>query len=205
MQFVLEKGLGLDVGREMQRRVFDPLGMPDTSLIWRADFAGRAADGWTIDGTPEPHDDRGSVRAAGSMDMSIADAAQLAAGLVRGDRLSAPAHADFIRPQLHITTKTQFPTPQAALPPEEQRADLHAGLGMVVFDGPQGRGFMKGGHNDSTGNMMVCLQQSKRCVVVLGNDLRAEPAIPWLIDFVLGPNGAPWAWEYSERPFWKPD
>ena len=204
LQFVLERGLGLDVGREMQTRLFDPLGMKDTSLIWRDDFAGRAADGWTIEGNPEPHDDRGRVRAAGSMDTTIADMAKLAAGLVRGERLSPAARAGFVKPQLHITTPSQFPTLQEPLPAEQQRADLYAGLGVVVFDGPQGPGFMKGGHNDSTGNMMVCLEASKRCVVVLGNDLRAEAAIPWLIDFVLGPAGIPWNWEYGDAPFWKP-
>jgi CubicO group peptidase (beta-lactamase class C family) len=63
LQFVLDRGLGLDVGAEMQNRVFGPLGMKNTSLIWRDDFAGHTADGWTIDGEPVTHDDRSAVRA----------------------------------------------------------------------------------------------------------------------------------------------
>ena len=35
LQFVLETGVGLDVGREMQRRVFDRFGMKRTSMTWR--------------------------------------------------------------------------------------------------------------------------------------------------------------------------
>ena len=35
LQFVLEEGLGLDVGREMQRRVFDRFGMKRTAMTWR--------------------------------------------------------------------------------------------------------------------------------------------------------------------------
>src|SRR6185295_10571185 len=46
LQFVLEKGLGLEVGREMQTRVFDPIGMHNTSMTWRPDFAKNLADGW---------------------------------------------------------------------------------------------------------------------------------------------------------------
>ncbi|WP_426806168.1 serine hydrolase, partial [Stenotrophomonas sp. SrG] len=40
LQCVLEQGVGLDVGKEKQRRVFDRLGMTRTSMTWRADFAG---------------------------------------------------------------------------------------------------------------------------------------------------------------------
>ena len=39
LQFVIERGLGLDVGVEMQRRVFDRFGMKNTSMIWRPVFA----------------------------------------------------------------------------------------------------------------------------------------------------------------------
>jgi CubicO group peptidase (beta-lactamase class C family) len=204
LQFVLEKGLGLDVGQELQRRIFDPLGMKNTSLIWRDDFKGRTADGWTIEGRPEPHDDRSRVRAAGSMDTTIDDMALLTVSLVNGDRLSAKAYADFLRPQLHITTKSQFPTPQKPLPAGEQRADLYAALGPLVFEGPQGKGFVRGGHNDSTGNMITCLENGKRCVVILGNDLRAEAAIPYLTDFILGETNAPWDFMFGDLKLWKP-
>ena len=83
-------------------------------------------------------------------------------------------------------------------------ADTNAQEGVIVFDGPQGRGFFKGGHNDSTGNMLVCLKARQRCVVVLGNDLRAERAIPYLTDFILGDAGVPWSWEYGKVQFWRP-
>lgn len=73
-----------------------------------------------------------------------------------------------------------------------------------MFDGPQGRGFMKGGHNDSTGNMMVCIERGRRCVVLLSNDVRSEAAFPRLVAFVLGETGAPWRWEYGDMRFWTP-
>ena len=68
LQFVIERGLGLDLGAEMQRRVFDRFGMANTRMMWRADFAKNLADGWRDDGSIEPHDERSKVRAAGSMD-----------------------------------------------------------------------------------------------------------------------------------------
>jgi len=202
LQFVLERGRGLDVGREMQRRVFDRFGMTRTSMMWRADFAPNLADGFDAKGKVEPHDERGRVRAAGSMDTTIADFARFAAGYVRGDGLSPATRADLTRPQLAITTASQFPTLQPELPPGQRRPDLSAGLGVVVFDGPQGRGFLKGGHDDTTGNIWVCVERGHDCVVLLSNDVRAEAAYPRLTRFILGETGAPWRWEYGDMTFW---
>jgi CubicO group peptidase (beta-lactamase class C family) len=129
LQFVLERGIGLDVGREMQRRVFDRFGMRNTSMIWRPDFRANLADGWDMQGKIEPHDERSRVRAAGSMDTTIEDFARFAAAFARGEGLPAAARAEIIRPQLAITTRTQFPTLQPELPVAERRPDLAAGPG----------------------------------------------------------------------------
>lgn len=197
IQFMLERGLGLDMGERMQTGVFDPLGMTRTSLMWRPDFAENLADGWKLDGTVEPHDERSKVRVAGSMDTTITDMSRFAAALVRGDGLSPASRAELARPQLPITTASQFPTFQDELPAGQRRPDLQAGLGVVTFTGPQGPGFFKGGHNDSTGNTMVCVERGKRCIVILSNDVRAEPGFAELVRTVLGDTGVPYGWEYG--------
>jgi len=138
------------------------------------------------------------VRAAGSMDTTIRDMARLAAGYVRGEGLSTRGRAELTRPHLPITTATQFPSLQPELPPERRLRGVAAGLGVIVFDGPQGPGFYKGGHNDSTGNTWVCVERTKDCVVILANDVRAEPAFPRLVRELLGDTGVPWQWEYGE-------
>ncbi|QMW22419.1 serine hydrolase domain-containing protein [Sandaracinobacteroides saxicola] len=191
LQFVLEAGLGLDVGTEMQRRLFAPAGAGRTAMMWRADFADNLADGWKADGQPEPHDERSKVRAAGSLDSSIADLAAITARLVRRQG------AALFEPQRPITSRSQFPSLQPEAPVGERWPGLAAGLGVVTFTGPQGRGFFKGGHNDSTGNMLVCLERRLRCVLILSNDVRAEPAFPRLTRAALGETGLRWAWEYG--------
>ena len=202
LQFVIERGLGLDVGELMQRRVFDRFGMRNTSMIWRENFQPHLADGWRIDGTPEPHDERSTVRAAGSMDTTIADMARFVAGYMRGEGLSKASRVELVKAQLAITSASQFPVLQAELEPAQRRVDLQAGLGVVTFNGPLGHAFMKGGHNPWTANTLVCVERGQRCVVILANDVRAEPAFPALVKFVLGENAAPWRWEYGEMDFW---
>lgn len=202
LQFVLERGLGLDTGRELQQRVFEPLQMHSTSLRWREDVSRNLADGWRADGTPEPHDARSTVRAAGSMDTTIDDLARFAAALISGSLLSADSAQAMTHPQLPITTRTQFPTLQPDVPAAQRGDAIAAGLGVIVFEGPQGPGFFKGGHNDSTGNTLVCVQRGRRCALLLANDVRAEAAFPYLVRAVLGETGVPSRWEYGDLDLW---
>jgi len=101
--------------------------------------------------------------------------------------------------QLHIGTATQFPNFAPDLPAERQRKDLFAGLGLIVFDGPQGRGFFKGGHDEQTANTMVCIKKGRRCALILSNDVRAEAGFAELVRFLLGETGVPYEWEYGDR------
>ena len=72
-------------------------------------------------------------------------------------------------------------------------------LGVIVFDGPQGPGFYKGGHDGQTANTMVCLEHSQRCVVILANDVRAEAGFARLVQYILGDTGVPYNWEYGDQ------
>ncbi len=200
LQFAFEADGDVKVGDAIAADLFAPLGLMDVGLMWRPEFAANLADGWTETGAVEPHDERSRVRMAGSMDVSIGDMAQLAAAMVRGFGLSPVMRAEFARGSMAITTRSQFPSlqPEAS---EAERFDIHAGLGVIAFSGPQGAGWFKGGHNDSTANMMVCLEAVQRCVVVMANDVRAERRFPKLIDALLGPTGVPWRWEYPDADY----
>ncbi|MGD0758030.1 MAG: hypothetical protein ABR921_03920 [Candidatus Sulfotelmatobacter sp.] len=133
------------------------------------------------------------------MNTTISDLAKFAAALVRDDGLSAASRAEMTKPSLHITTAHQFPLFLPDLPVSEQRKDLFAGLGEVVFDGPQGHCFFKGGHDGQTANTLVCIEASQRCVLVLSNDVRSEAAFAKLVAFILGDTGVPYDWEYGDH------
>jgi hypothetical protein len=133
------------------------------------------------------------------MDTTISDLARFAAALVGGWGLSPVSRAELVKPQLAIATKSEFPPFQEDLPVEQRRKDLAAGLGVVVFDGPQGHGFFKGGHNGTTANTLVCLERGKRAVLILSNDVRAEAGFADLVRFILGETGVPYDWEYGDH------
>lgn len=203
LQFVVEhgrkeQGLGLDVG-DLTKANFDRLGMTRTSLLWKNGQDPNVADGWNDQGQPQPHDKRSKVRAAGSMNTTISDLSKFTAALVRGDGLSPASRAELTKPSLHITTASLFPLFLPDVPLAQQREDLYAGLGVVVFEGPQGHGFYKGGHDGQTANTMVCIEASQRCVLILSNDVRSEAGFAELVRFILGDTGVPYDWEYADH------
>jgi CubicO group peptidase (beta-lactamase class C family) len=203
LQFTIEqgsrsRGLGLDV-KALTDAIFATMDMRRTSLQWREDFRDNLADGWNDRGEPQEHDERSNVRVAGSMDTTISDFSKFVAALVCGDGLSSAARAEMVKPSLRIGTAHQFPNLAPDLPEDGQRRDLAAGLGVIVFDGPQGPGFYKGGHDGQTANTFVCLERTRRCVLILANDVRAEARFADLVRFVLGETGVPYDWEYGDQ------
>ena len=92
-----------------------------------------------------------------------------------------------------------FQSSSRICPISEQRKALYAGLGVVVFDGPQGHGFYKGSHDNQTDNTMACIEKSQRCVVILSNDIRSETGFADLVHFILGDTGVPYTWAYARR------
>ena len=57
---------------------------------------------------------------------------------------------------------------------------------------------------DSTQTWPYGLEQGERCVVILSNDVRAEPLFPGIVKFILGETGMPWSWEYGAHDWAKP-
>lgn len=196
-QLVVEESLGIKTGPELQRRFFDPLSMTRTSLTWRDDFQPNFAQGYTVDGENLGHNMQSNVRAAGSMDTTITDLSTWAAALMRGEFLSEAAQEELWSGGIPITSPRQFPTLDNTIEPRNALVDLAAGIGVETWRGLQGRGFLKGGHNEKTDNMLVCLIDADRCVILLSNTAKGDRIFPQIIEMILGDTGFPWHWKYS--------
>ncbi len=116
---------------------------------------------------------------------------------MRGDGLTRASRAEMMRPQVPIMSVHQFPTLVPDTNPANANIGLAAGLGLVTFQDARGPVWFKGGHNEWTGNMVVCVEREQNCLVLLSNDVRAERLYPELVQAVLGETMLPWNWEYE--------
>ena len=206
LQFVIENGKGIDVGTLMQDRLFKPFGMTRTSMTWRDDFAANNTVGYDMDGKAIEHKQRGSVRATGSMDTTIHDYANLVAAMVRGDGLSKATYATWLKPVVRIHSVQQFPTMGAPDSNDNDSISLGYAMGVGTFDSPRGPAFFKGGHDDGTNNLALCLARSRDCVLLMSNSSNGESIFPQLIEATLGPVCFPWYWAGYipfDHPEWK--
>lgn len=204
LQFVLENGQGIDVGQLMQERVFDRFGMARTSMTWRDDFAANVALGYGTGGEDLGHRKRGSVRAAGSMDTTPADFARFLAAVSQCKGLSADACRALLAPQVPIDSPQQFPTLAEDRTTAWAGIELAYALGWAVYDTPRGRAFFKGGNDDGTRNLALCVRDGRECVLLLGNSSNAEGIFAALVRDTLGETCLPWYWE-NNIPYDRPE
>ncbi len=194
-QMVLKEGLGLDVNKLMQERVFDRFKMRRTSMLWREDFRPNFARGYDEDGENLGHNMRQSVRAAGSMDTTVADFAAFLAGVLRGEGLSNAARTEMLSAQVRVTAQHQFPTQYPVDTDANEDIQLSYGLGWGLFESAFGPAFFKEGHDDGTNNYALCLDQTRHCILILSNSSNGESIFLYLVDELLGKTGLPWEWE----------
>ncbi len=196
-QLVVEEATGLDTAAELEQRFFGPLGMTRTSLTWRDDFKPNFAHGYSVEGKNLKHNMQSNVRAAGSMDTTLHDLSTWIAALTGGKLISEQSFKELTGASFPIMSRHQFPTLDATPNAANRIIGLAAGVGTVNWTGPQGRAFVKGGHNEKTDNLVVCLLAQKRCLLLMSNTAKGDRIFPQIFEAVLGPTGLPWSWEYA--------
>lgn len=204
LQFVIENGLGIDVGTLMQERVFDRFGMHTSGMTWRDAFATNLAQGYDEAGKPLGHTRRGNVRAAGSMDTTLRDFAAFLAGLAHGEGMDGQARERLLEAPVRIDSLQQFPTLSTETTTDSEAIELAAGLGWTVYRTPEGRAFFKSGHDDGTRNLALCVRDGRDCLLLMSNSSNADGIFPYLIEYKLGPVCFPWYWQ-NYLPYDRPE
>jgi CubicO group peptidase (beta-lactamase class C family) len=194
LQLVVEERAGEPLGVLMQRRVFDRLGMTDTSMVFRPDFEGRAAVEYDADGKPLGHERRARVVAAGSMDTTVHDYAKFMVAVLRGEGLSASSALAMLSPQIAIVSPQEFPAQWPGETDVNRAIGLSYGLGWGLYTSPLGPAFFKEGHSDGTNNIALGFQSARRAVVMLSNSGNGERMFFPAVEALFGKTCLPWFW-----------
>ena len=199
LQLVVEEITGESVGELMQQTIFTPLGMSDTSMIWRENYRETMAYGYTETGESVGHNMQDNARAAGSADTTIADMATFLNTVMSGDGLSRASHQMMLAPQVRIRSEYQFPTPSLTSTSRDDDIQLSYGLGWGLLWTPHGKGFFKEGHTDGWENYMIGFSESGVGIVIMTNSANGESIFPELLERLVGDTYTPEEWERYQR------
>ena len=194
LQYVIEQITQTSFTILMRERVFQPLGMTRTSMVWDSTFAADLAMGHDTSGAMVGHSRRSSPRAAGSADTDIRDMARYMQAMLRGDRLSAAARRTMFSPQIRIRSEHQFPTLDTLTTTRDDGIALSYGIGWGLVRSPHGLGFFKEGSDDITRNHMIGFADRASGMIVMSNSGRGNRIFPGLFAVLLGDCVSPWAW-----------
>jgi CubicO group peptidase (beta-lactamase class C family) len=204
LQFVVETVTGKPLEDLMRERVFGPLGMTRTSMVWQEGFESNYANGYDEYGRSIGPVRRPKADAAGSMQTTLADFALFLEAVMGGKGLDPATRAIMLSPQITIPWKHEFPTLAFESTGANKSIRLSYGLGWGLYWTPYGEAFFKEGHIDGFMNYAVCFDGPKTGLLIMTNSSNGEGIYKELLETLIGNTYTPIEWEgftpYNELP-----
>lgn len=204
LQFVVETITKKPLAELMQVRVFQPLGMTRTSMVWQDRFEDDFADGYDEYGRSLGPERRKQADAAGSMQTTPRDFAQFMMAVTNGKGLSKKTREMMLSPQIQIWSKHQFPTLATDTTDANRSIRLSYGLGWGLYWTPYGKAFFKEGHAEGWRNYAVCFDAKKSGGVIMTNSSNGEGIFKEMLETLLKDTFTPIEWEgytpYNQLP-----
>jgi CubicO group peptidase (beta-lactamase class C family) len=197
VQFVIEQKKGKPLNELMQDAIFGPLGMTQTGLIYKQEFAANVADRYDLNEKFRSETKRFPARGAGSMSTSVDDLGKFTEALLNGKLLNDAALSEMLRPVSQIRSQHEFAiAANEGTGKEAESIGLAYGIGWGLLTKTRfGPAFFKEGHGDGAQNYMICFLRHKDCMIVLTNSDNGELAFKPLFETILGDTVTPWEWE----------
>ncbi len=197
VQFVIEQQKHQSLDQLMQDAFFTPLGMTQTGLIYRTEFAANVADRYDTDEHFRSQTKRFPARAAGSMTTSADDLSRFVIALFSGKILKTGSRKAMLKPFIFLRSQHQFPLKSDEGEGTEAPAvGLAYGVGWGLLTKTRfGPAFFKEGHGDGAQNYMIFFERRQAGMILLTNSDNGELAFRPLLETILGDTVTPWEWE----------
>jgi CubicO group peptidase (beta-lactamase class C family) len=166
LQLVVETITNKPLEELMRERLFQPLGMARTSMVWQERFESDYANGYDECGRLLGPQKRSHADAAGSMLTTVADFATFVQAVMNGKLLRSDMREQMLSPQIQILSKHQFPTFANETTDENTAIRLSYGLAWGLYWTPYGKAFFKEGHDDGWRNYTVCFDIPRTGLVI---------------------------------------
>jgi CubicO group peptidase (beta-lactamase class C family) len=195
LQMIVETVTGKPLEDLMRDRVFQPLGMTRTSMVWQKEFESDYANGYDEYGRSLGPERRPHADAAGSMQTTLRDFTKVVLAVRNSKGLQKQTRELMLSPQIQIFSKHEFPTMENETTDENKSIRLSYGLGWGLYWAPYGRAFFKEGHDEGWRNYTVCFDKLGTGMVILTNSSNGEGIFKDLLETVLGNRYTPIEWE----------
>ncbi len=202
LQFVAEQITRKDLEALAQERVFRPLGMTNSTYVWRDEYAQNCA----IDVAPiEKMFGPGFLRmpnCAGSLLTTAADYGRFLGAILAGKGLPGRWREEMLRPQTVVAGQRLFGPAVAAAAATESGASPFWCLGWGGFRSDAGGVRFHVGYDspEYENYAVVYLEKGLGLVVLTGGGRGPKSAVPVFVEAVLGPSETPFGWMGYEWP-----
>jgi CubicO group peptidase (beta-lactamase class C family) len=194
LQMVVEEVTGKGLEALARERVFDPLGMTNTSYIWHDRFEENLAVPHDQYERPKRFRKRGQADAAGSMATTAGDYAKILVAILNAEGARKATVAEILRPQIAIRSQSMFGPGAGRDGGDRDDIDLSWGIGWGSFDCEYGRAFFHTGHEGGTQNYNVTFADKGIGVVFLSNSDNFESVARELAEATIGDTYSPFDW-----------
>lgn len=198
-QLIVETVTGQSAAALMDERLFQPLHMTRTSMVWEPRFEDDFANGYDEYGRSLGPEKRSRPDAAGSMQTTLQDYATFLSAIMRKQILNTRTTGEMLSPQIRIRSAHQFPSLATATTTVNDAIRLRYGLGWGLYSSPYGEAFFKEGHDEGWRHLALCFNNGSG-ILILTNSSNGEGIFKPLIDSVLGPTSFPFDCE-SYTPY----
>lgn len=203
-QLVVETVTGKSLQTLMDEKLFRPLGMTRTSMVWEPRFESDFANGYDEYGRSLGPEKWTNANAAGSMQTTLRDYATFLDALLRSKLLGIHTTGLLFNRQIAIHSAHQFPSLNEETSAANDAIRLSYGLGWGLYFSPYGKAFFKEGHDGGWRHLALCFREPGDGILILTNSANGEGIFKPLIDAVLGPTTFPFEWEnytpYDQLP-----
>ena len=203
LQLIVETVTKRPLADLMRERVFQPLGMTRTSMVWTWRFEEDHANGYDEQENSLGPQRQWRADSAGSMLTTPADFALFMQAVLRGQGLRKETKDLMLSPQIQILSKHEFPPLSSETTEENKPIRLGYGLGWGLYWTPYGKAFFKEGHDDGWRNYTVCFDDARIGIVIMTNSSNGEGIYKELLEISLKNTFTPIEWEgfqpYNEQ------
>ena len=195
LQLIVETVTRRPLADLMRERVFQPLAMTRTSMVWSWRFEGDHANGYDEQENSLGPQRRWKADSAGSMLTTPADFALFVQAIMQGQGLRKETKDLMLSPQIQIFSKHEFPPLSTETTDENKPIRLSYGLAWGLYWTPYGKAFFKEGHDEGWRNYTVCFDDAQIGMVIMTNSSNGEGIYKELLETLLKNIYTPIEWE----------